>query len=273
MFLPLVPGQALAKEYFERALRRGQLAHAYLFVGPEGAGKRLFAHELAKVLFCASGNACGECTACRSVEHGNHPSVEFYGPAEGRAIIDVDTIRSLCERLFFKAYGAHIAVLEQAELLNEPAANALLKTLEEPPGSALIILTAQSAGSLAPTIVSRCHRIFFTGSRAGAATLPPAFQENIEDVSLPGFFARQDPSRWLAQAAPEGEGGARNQLRRLLGVLAEEWRGKLPGLEAGPLDDALRRIALFLELRQDVDRNIHPELVLEKLIADLMRPA
>jgi len=271
MFLPLVPGQELAKEYFRRAIQQDRLSHAYLFLGPEGAGKRLFARELSKAFFCSRGVACGECKACLSIEHGNHPSVDIYGPAEGKYLIDIDTIRALCSRTHYKSNQIQIAVLERAELLNEPAANALLKTLEEPPLNWILILTAQSAASLLPTIVSRCHRVLFTGTKISESVSPSEMEELLEEVSLPGFFGRQDSRQWLERLAPGEIEGTKNRLRHLLDLLVETRRAKLPASSAGKLEGLLRRLELYLDLRQDIERNINPELILEKLLQDLRR--
>jgi len=271
VFLPLVPGQEMAKQYFQRAMSCGRLSHAYLFLGPEGAGKRLFARELAKAFFCESGNACGECTPCRSIAHGNHPSVELYEPVEGKTAIDIDTIRELCTRVQYKTNRVHIAVLEQAELLTEPAANALLKTLEEPPGDAIFILTSQSAGTLLPTIVSRCHRILFTGPRVDTAPLPEETRAWLEEVTLPGFFARWDVKDWLAAREIKDSGTVRQQVRQLLDGLIEAKRSRISFASDADLDGVLRRMETLLDLRQDVDRNVNPDLVLERLFRELRR--
>ncbi len=269
MFLPLVPGHETPKRYFQRAMELGRLSHAYLFVGPEGGGKRRFARELSKIFFCEKGIACGSCAPCLSVEHGNNPNVNVYGPSEGKTVIDIDTIRALCERTYYRSSRLQVVLLERADLLNEPAANALLKTLEEPPGSALIILTAQSTGSLLSTIVSRCHRVHFGSGGEPVAPLPPEARAALEDAVLPGFFAKEDVKSWLSRALPE-EDGSRAALRRLLDGLVEEWRTKLDA-EGPALDDALRRLGIFLDLRQDLDRSISADLVLERLLRTLRR--
>ncbi|MBI4601525.1 MAG: hypothetical protein HY721_06130 [Planctomycetes bacterium] len=265
MFLPLVPGQEAAKASFRRVLERGRLSHAYLLAGPDAGTTRLFARELSKAFHCARGTACGACVSCAAVEHGNHPSVHAYGPAEGKAVIEIDTIRALCERTHYRSEELVVAVLERADLMTEPAANALLKTLEEPPGSAALLLTAQSTGSLLPTIVSRCHRVYLPRAAASQAAVPPPVGELLEDLASPGFFAREDPRSRLLRTFPDEE-GSRNVLRRLLDILLEDWRASLPGLGGSALDGALRRIGAFLELRQDVERNVNPDLVLERLI-------
>jgi hypothetical protein len=298
MFLPLVPGQELAKEYFLRALRKNLLSHAYLFLGPEGAGKRLFAREFSKAFFCATGMACGECAACRSIEHCNHPAVDFFGPPPGKSIVDIDTVRSLCERTHYKTGSIQIAVLERADLLNEPAANALLKTLEEPPGSSLVILTAQSSGSLLPTIVSRCHRLLFTGPRGAPSSLSAEMEDALGKAAGPQFFAEYEPRQWLTLAVPDSDEGIRGQVRALLDALITFFREKLRAIspvlradacsqpsvhspqlagnsrmENPDLDRRLELLESLLELREDLDRNVNADLILERILAEIRRPA
>lgn len=284
MFLPIVPGQDLAKRYFERALRTGRLSHAYLFLGPEGAGKRLFARELVKAFFCETGRACGDCVPCRSVAHGNHPAVEFHGPAEGKTVIDIETVRNLCSRAHYKSRTIQVAVLQRAELLSEPAANALLKTLEEPPGDFILILTAQSAGSLLSTIVSRCHRVLFIGAAEEGEAVDPSW---IAEARDPGFFARRDVREWMSEGAPKDIGASRLQVRRLLDDLVRQGRAGIgsrtvggpvsppsASLRSAPgIDGALRHLERLLDLRQDLDRNVNPELVLEMALGELRRPS
>jgi hypothetical protein len=282
MFLPLVPGQENAKDIFARALACGRLAHAYLFLGPPGSGKRLFAKELAKAIFCETASPCGACASCLAVEHGNHPQVFCFRPAEGKTVIDIDTVRALSERTHYKSKSLLVAVLEEANLLGEAAANAILKTLEEPLGDVLLILTAQSAGSLLPTIVSRCQRVRFRGAASSGApeaaggepaALPEEVRAALADVLLPDFHARDDSRAWLGRAAPEAE-SAREGLRRLLGQLVAGGRPRLAALVGAPgfaLDEELRRLEALIDLRQDLDRNVNPDLVLERLFTVLRR--
>lgn len=266
----MIAGNNIARDFFARAVAANRLSHAYLFVGPHLDDSRRFARELAKVFYCAEARACGTCAACVQVEHSNHPNVNFYGPTEGKTFLEIDHIRALCERTHYRSSGIQIAVLEGAEMMTEPAANALLKTLEEPPGSALIILLAQSTGAILSTIVSRCHRIFLRGEHVESEPLPEMVREALDDVLEPSFYARSDIRGWISHVFPDEE-SSRSALRRLLHGLIEQWRTHLAGLDGITLDDALRRLSVGLELRQDVDRNVSPELVLERLFRMLRR--
>ncbi len=149
------------KEILRLALQNKRLAHAYLFEGPEGVGKKLMALALARALFCDAGDGCGECAACRKVDHLNHPDLHLLS-AEG-AQIKIDQVRKLQQDLSLRPLEGDIRVclIDAAETLNTAASNALLKTLEEPlPGTILILLSAKPE-ILLDTIRSRCQRLRF----------------------------------------------------------------------------------------------------------------
>ncbi len=264
MFLPIVPGNEAAKRFFGRAVILERVSHSYLLVGPDAAASKLFARELAKVFYCAESRACGSCSACASIEHSNHPNVNFFGPPAGKSVVDIDTVRGFCERTHYRSNGLQIAILEHADQMNEPAANALLKTLEEPLGSALLILLVQSTGSLLSTIVSRCHRVYLRGGDDVRSVLSGSAKEAIEEVLSPHFFARCESRGWLGRAFPD-EDGVRTAVRKLLAELVEDWRARIHGQEGCELDPVLRCLEALIELRQDLDRNVSPELVLERI--------
>lgn len=154
-------GHDQQKELLRRALHNRRLAHAYLFEGPEGIGKRLMALALARALVCRSGEGCGDCPACRKIDHNNHPDLHLLD-AEG-AIIKIDQIRQLQKDLSFRPLEADykICLIDGAEWMNAAAGNALLKTLEEPQGRTLLILLTAKPEGLLDTIRSRCQRLPF----------------------------------------------------------------------------------------------------------------
>ncbi|HEV8662356.1 MAG TPA: DNA polymerase III subunit delta' [Candidatus Methylomirabilis sp.] len=158
-------GHERAVGLLRQALRADRLAHAYLFVGPEGVGKRRVALALAQAANCLrpppEGDACGSCAACRKVAAGSHPDVLHLTPDEGT--LRIDRVRALREEVGRRPYEGRrrFALLDPAEALTEQAQNALLKILEEPPGSTTFILLAGRAETLLPTVVSRCQRLAF----------------------------------------------------------------------------------------------------------------
>lgn len=154
-------GHPRQKEILRRALGSGRLAHAYLFEGPEGIGKRLMALGVARAVFCLHGTGCGDCIPCRKVDHHNHPDLHLL-EAEGNSI-KIDQVRRLQRDLSLRPLEAKkkICLINGAEHLNPAAGNALLKTLEEPPGDALLILLSAHPERLLSTIRSRCQRLPF----------------------------------------------------------------------------------------------------------------
>jgi DNA polymerase-3 subunit delta' len=152
---------------------RAQFPHALLIHGPRGIGKHALALALAQALLCespaADGLACGTCASCRYVQAGQHPDLMRIELAELSAdgeYVPVDTIavermRSLIDfvQLTSHRQRAKVAVIAPAERMNPAASNALLKTLEEPPASTYLLLVAEQAARLAPTIVSRCRKL------------------------------------------------------------------------------------------------------------------
>jgi DNA polymerase-3 subunit delta' len=151
----------------EQIVRNGRLAHAYLFVGPPGVGKRLFACELAKTLLCegrgTTFEACGVCQSCTLVDGGAHPDFFSVGRPEDALEVPIEMVRELCRNLSLKpARGRYkIAILDDADDLSDAAANCFLKTLEEPPPGSVLILIGTSAERQLPTIASRCQLVRF----------------------------------------------------------------------------------------------------------------
>jgi DNA polymerase-3 subunit delta' len=170
MPLAEILGQARALTRIRRAWRSGRLPQAYCFAGPSGVGKRTTALALAQAVNCvapgAEGgraeDACGACAACRKIAAGLHPDVVEVRP-EGKTVIGIDQIREVAGRASMRPYEgrAPVWILDPADLMQEPAANALLKTLEEPAGASLFVLVTTSPSALLPTILSRCQVVRF----------------------------------------------------------------------------------------------------------------
>ncbi len=202
-------------ELLQRSLDRGRLAHGYLFTGESLELPAHMARTLAKALNClhppaqgAAGLAldcCEECLHCRKIEAGNHPDVQWVRPESKSRIITIDQMREVMQTIHLKPMEAlyKVAVVEGADRLNTQAANAFLKTLEEPPARSIIILLTSQPQQMLETILSRCLRLNFGGIGEGAG---------------------QPVDAWLASlSAAASEGGKTLLYRyRLLGILQQE---------------------------------------------------
>lgn len=158
-----VIGQEQAKVLFQRSIKDEKLAHAYVFAGPNGVGKFLFARELASALLCEKGTGCGKCRGCHRVAHSTHPSLQIIQSPSGKKNIPIDTVRELEREIMLKPFEGKykLFIINDADLLSEEAANALLKTLEEPPKYSLIMLVTAQTSALLSTVLSRCQLIRF----------------------------------------------------------------------------------------------------------------
>ncbi len=156
-------GQSRQLTILKRMLTAGTIAHALLFTGIAGVGKRTTARALAQALNCDRGDAdfCGVCPSCKKTEAGTHP--DFITIAPDKNTIKIDRIRSLQSSVVYAPVVGpwRTIIIDQAERMNKEAANCLLKTLEEPPQATVLILTASSSARLLPTVLSRCQKISF----------------------------------------------------------------------------------------------------------------
>jgi DNA polymerase III subunit delta' len=142
-----------------------KLRHAYLFVGPEGVGRRTLALCVAQALNCKQspgpGEFCGVCRDCRQIQTMGHPDMSVLLPEEGHKEILINQVRALQHTLALSPYSSfyRIALLPDFQRATTQAANALLKTLEEPPDKVVLLLTANNLEGLLSTIVSRCETV------------------------------------------------------------------------------------------------------------------
>ena len=165
-------------ERFRRAILRGRLASSFLFVGPPGIGKRTFAGKLAQTLLCIERDAelmepCQTCPSCRQVLAETHPDLLTLCKPADKSIIPVELIigpkerrmrEGLCHDVSLKPFmgGRKVAIIDDADHLHKESANALLKTLEEPPPGSVMILIGTTASRQLPTIRSRCQTVRFS---------------------------------------------------------------------------------------------------------------
>jgi DNA polymerase III subunit delta' len=211
--------QSPAVDFLRQSAAAGRLAHALLFAGPPGVGKALTARLLATALLCERSSeghfdACGECRSCHLMAAGNHPDYLTVSRPEGKSELPIELLvgsldnrgrEGLCHDLSLRPMLAtwRVAVIDDADRMSTEGANALLKTLEEPPAYALIILLAADLGKILPTIRSRCQTVRFN-------PLPTA--DVAELVQTLGWTESSDEAR----AAAEISGGSLTVAQQVL---------------------------------------------------------
>jgi DNA polymerase-3 subunit delta' len=194
-----VVGHQRPLQILGRVIDTGRVHHAYLFTGMEGIGKRLVALNMAKALNCVdqTGEACDHCRSCQLMEKGMHPDLILINPT-GESI-KIEQIRELQRSIAFKPYEARwrVILVDRAEQLTREAANALLKTLEEPPPRTMIILSAITTETLPPTVLSRCQRIRFNPLSQEEAKKVLIDRLSAEEISILAPLAGGSPGRAL----------------------------------------------------------------------------
>ena len=154
-------GQPRVREFLRASVASDRVTHAYLFTGPAGSNKTQAAYALASALICKD-NGCGACDECSKIARRKHPDVRYYAP-EGAGGYLVEQIREIVSDTSLAPIQAtrKVYILDRVDLLGTSAANAFLKTLEEPPDDVVIILLGRTRESVLPTIVSRCSVVPF----------------------------------------------------------------------------------------------------------------
>ena len=161
-------GQPRVVRQLAAELNAGRLAHAYVFVGPQGTGRATAAKALFQAANClnpAEGAPCGACGPCHRLAAGTHEDFLVLAPStdSASAQIKVEEVREVIRTMGFAPFagGWRMVLIKEAGRLNPFSANALLKTLEEPPPKNILVLTVEDPAELLPTLVSRCRRVNF----------------------------------------------------------------------------------------------------------------
>lgn len=301
MLCPDVVGHDPARRFFERTITARRLSHAYLLVGTAGIGKRRFADQLTEALLCRHGplESCGACASCLQLGSGNHPSLTLIAPETGKAI-DIDTIRDVITTLSLRSQERRVVIIDDADRMNVPASNAVLKILEEPPPGITFLLISGRAAHLLPTIHSRCQRVPFRPLSAaefetamarltdGDNAVDSLGSDDLHSASggSPGNALRllegvaecggTDRFRALLSGAgaerPEtlvdylekrSTETARDRVRRLLDLLMEGLWSERPD-DPDERERSAAQALKFSELLRDLDGNHNAELVLEQ---------
>lgn len=284
-----IVGQPAAKELISRLWSAGRLPPALLFHGPDGVGKRTVALRLAAAMMCGDPGErpCGRCLACRKAAHGNHPDLavvtrlprgsaraddegEEDGTAPSKsaplsAFIRVDQIREIEEHARYgpREGRARVFVVDPADRMHPAAQNALLKTLEEPPGATILVLVSSRPHALLPTVRSRCLSVGFAvvptdelarhlesgGMPADEAAMRAALSGgrpgHASSAEIEALAARREETLAALESLAEGPGAAAVLLEAASAFAGEDADETAASLEmaAGLLRDAARAAA------------------------------
>jgi DNA polymerase-3 subunit delta' len=236
---------------FRQAVQRRRLAHAYLFCGLPGVGKWLFAQELAKAILCEGQGkspgtleACDQCAACALVDANTHPDFFTLSRPEEKNEMPMGLVQELCAGFSLKSARGHgkVAILDDADDLNEESANCFLKTLEEPPPRSVFILIGTSAQRQLPTILSRCQVVRF-GPLPDDKVAAILRQHDVQDAALLERLVQ------LAEGSP-------GQALALADPTLWDFRKRLLGGLASPRIDTLALTRSFAEFVEDAGKEM-----------------
>jgi len=268
-------GQERVVAQLRRAIERDRVPHAYLFSGPRGAPLYDTAIALAMALCCqrARGEGCGECDACAKIATAIHPDVVTLVREGAAQIVPIENIRNqVIARMGMPPHEGEVRVfiIEEATSLAPPAANALLKTLEEPPARTLFVMCTTAPEQLLPTIRSRCQRVRFAGGTAVASDAEPAKLERIAALGAELANDRHEPSLPVRIAEAKGEAGP------VLIAAAQVLHARAQGAAARDEIEVARRAAARAHAivawhTAVAIHNANPQLAIEALIVQLGR--
>ena len=174
-------GNEEIKIFLDNLIKTNNVVHSYMFIGPDGIGKVLFAKDFAKMILCQDSNkACNHCSSCIKFNSDNHPDFMIINSEDGKSI-KINQIRFLQERISEKPIVSNrkVYIINDSDLMTVEAQNCLLKTLEEPPEFAVIILVLSNENKCLSTIKSRCTKIAFQKLRNSDLT-QYANENNLE---------------------------------------------------------------------------------------------
>lgn len=204
-------------KFLKNILQSQRIAHAFLFYGPAGIGKEYIALQFATALLCKNpnnGEACGTCDSCNRIQHQSHPNLIRIEQKESDTFLKIDTIREFRKEIGLKAFegSRRIYLIPDADRMMPQAANALLKTLEEPTENVILILIAADLNAILPTIISRCQLVRFYRLSRELIKSQLISQHQIEESDAELYAMLAEGSLGRAQHLVEGDFlNARNQ--------------------------------------------------------------
>jgi DNA polymerase-3 subunit delta' len=271
-------GQERAVAQLRRSIERGRVPHAYLFSGPPGAPMFDTAIALAMALSCqrtpgdgCSGDADAMCTACAKIAGGIHPDVVTLVREGAAQIVPIESVRNqVIARIGFPPHEGEVRVfiVEEANSLAPPAANALLKTLEEPPNRTLFVLCTIAPDQLLPTIRSRCQRVRFAAGTALPSDADPARAARVAALGAELAADAHEPS--LPGRIAEAKGDAAPVLVAAARALHVRAYAAASHGDSGAARRAGQRAQAILSWHTAVAiHNANPQLAIEALIGQL----
>jgi DNA polymerase-3 subunit delta' len=302
---------------FRQTLASGRLASTYLFVGPPGIGKKRFAVQLAQSLLCTASDEaalepCGQCQSCRLFAAGRHPDLDVVGLPADKSTLPIEMFigdkehrnqEGLCHRLGLRPFFGRrkVAIVDDADHFSIPSANCLLKTLEEPPPSALLILIGTTPSRQLPTIRSRSQVVRFEPLAAatvakilletGAVTDPSQARHaaDLSEGSVDRAMKLVDPALWefreqlygelssqslnsvrmarsiqsFVDEASKESSQRRDRLRIVIGFAVDNFRARLRHGTATETEPAIEALDACLQALEYIDRNANLGLVIQ----------
>lgn len=300
-------GQAAATDLLTEALTKERVASGYLFFGPDGVGKRTTAIEFARAVLCRDQRLptpCGECPSCIRSRAGSHPGLIFVERDKSRTRIRIEQIHDLGARLALRPMegDSTVVIINEVERANLESLNALLKTLEEPPPGATIILVSMNRNALPETIRSRCQSVRFRPLPRPIVTKILSSMDDVDPALLDELVARASGSpgralRLLELGYPESgrairealsnaeetdpvalaetllgamgkAGDARDRVREVLMFLIDEVRLRYLDADVDPRDPERAEEALgpLTQALERINLNVNPESVLRSAV-------
>jgi len=209
----------MQNEYLQKQLNSGKISHAYLFIGPKNTNKLEIAESFIASLFCS----CNKCTICRQIKKRIYPEILYIAPLKEQILIE----QTRKVRLFLANksinHSWRMVLIEKAHTLTKQAANALLKTLEEPGKKQIIILVAEKLNTLPNTVISRCQIIKFLPTTDGVNILKQKIK-NEDYQEWKNFFAEKTINRKIALLDKYLNKKTQAQLKEILDIWLMIWR-------------------------------------------------